>query len=41
MEVIMKEDNKASKQCYELFEKSGKVGYYMLYNALKDIEENE
>jgi len=41
VEVIMKEDNKISKQCYELFEKSGKVGYYMLYNALREIEEEE
>lgn len=32
---------KASNKCYELFEKSGKVGYYMLYNALKDIEEDQ
>jgi len=28
-------------KCYKMFQKSGKVGYFMLYNALKEQENKE
>ena len=33
-----RDDMKTADQCFEMFEKSGKIGYYMLYNALKEQE---
>lgn len=29
------EENEATKKAWELFEKTGSVGYYMLYHDLK------
>lgn len=36
-----KNDLDTASKCYEMFEKSGKIGYYMLYNALKEQEKEE
>jgi hypothetical protein len=38
---MLYEDNDVSKLSWQLFERTGKISYYLLHSSLKEINEKE